>query len=213
MIPSNYEFFQSLEFDFRRGARPLSKREQALVKKYEVTNLNKSQILFLPPWLPEHEVLAIVGDSGSGKTTLATSMGYKSPTPLEPHLSALEQFENNEIAEKKLAAIGFRSIPSYLTPIENLSVGERWRVEVAHSLASGVLLDEYSSSVDRRLAKNLSITLRKHIKKNQYKNICVVSCHDDFFRRIKSGLYHLDKHARNISKSKSHTFKNARSKN
>ncbi len=184
MIPANYEFFQALEFDFRRAERKLSTRERALVEKYEVTNLNKSQIFFLPPWLPDHEVAAIIGDSGSGKTTLAIAMGYTPPKPLEPHLSALEQFESNEIAEKKLGAMGFRSIPSYLTLVENLSVGERWRVEVAHSLGSGVLLDEFSSSIDRQLAKNLSITLKKSIKQNKYKNICIVSCHDDFLEEL-----------------------------
>ena len=128
----------------------------------------------------------IVGRSGTGKTTIAKEVftaGY-----IEPHSYGTAAIVN-EMPEgipyatitKMFTAVGFSSPPSWLKPYAVLSNGERMRVDLARALLEDrdvIVFDEYTSVVDRDVAKVCSLAVNKAIR-NQNKKFIAVSCHDD----------------------------------
>jgi len=78
-------------------------------------------------------------------------------------------------------AVGFSSPPSWLKPYAVLSNGEKMRVDLARALLENrdvIVFDEYTSVVDRDVAKVCSLAVNKAIR-NQKKKFIAVSCHDD----------------------------------
>ena len=53
-------------------------------------------------------------------------------------------------------AVGFNSVPSWFKPYNILSNGEKFRVDTAIRLKSNSLFDEFTSLVDRNVAKSCS---------------------------------------------------------
>lgn len=104
---------------------------------------------------------AIVGPSGSGKTTLVTALkeGGFVETELDewsPELSILDGIAGGfEKATGALASVGLGTVPSWVRPYHVLSNGERFRANLARTLngtATDVVIDEFTSVVDRRVA-------------------------------------------------------------
>ena len=131
----------------------------------------------------------IVGPSGSGKTTIAEELwpeqtrSYSKPA-WSPRNSVLDDFPDNmpvkEIVEL-LCSVGFSSPPSWLRPFHVLSTGEKFRVEVALALAKQrdlAVIDEFTSVVDRDVAKIASAAVAKTVRRHNQKLIAV-SCHYD----------------------------------
>lgn len=81
---------------------------------------------------------------------------------------------------KMFYAVGFSSVPSWLKPYEVLSVGEKMRVDVARSLLSDdfVVFDEFTSTVDREVAKTCCLAVSKAVRKAK-KQFIAVTCHKD----------------------------------
>jgi ABC-type ATPase with predicted acetyltransferase domain len=69
-----------------------------------------------------------------------------------------------------------------------LSEGEKFRVEVALNLESNTIFDEFTSMVDRNIAKTVSEGLRKIADKENFKNITLCSCHKDFIDWVRPDL-------------------------
>jgi GNAT superfamily N-acetyltransferase len=70
-----------------------------------------------------------------------------------------------------------------LRPFNLLSNGEQYRAELAYLVASAkdgdiILIDEYTSVVDRDVAKAMSFALQKYIRREN-KKIILASCHFD----------------------------------
>jgi len=137
----------------------------------------------LPDFEPIHEfnVGLIVGSSGSGKTQLLVRrFGYK---PLETHWkkskAIISHFDNPDEAISKLLGCGLGSIPTLCKPFHVLSNGEKYRATIARKLSDGMILDEFTSEVNRETAKSLCVCLRKFINDNGRKNIVFSSCHKD----------------------------------
>jgi len=77
--------------------------------------------------------------------------------------------------------VGFSSPPSWLKPYEVLSNGEKMRVELAYNMLNDkeiICFDEFTSVVDRNVAKITSVCIQKAIRKANKKFIAV-SCHFD----------------------------------
>jgi hypothetical protein len=75
------------------------------------------------------------------------------------------------------------SVPTWLRPFHTLSNGEQYRATLAYLVASAkygevILVDEYTSVVDRDVAKAMSFALQKYIRREN-KRIIVASCHYD----------------------------------
>jgi GNAT superfamily N-acetyltransferase len=127
----------------------------------------------------------IVGPSGCGKTILAHQMfGAFDPALEWKALSVIDDFPP-EIKIADIAAIcqsvGFNTIPAWLRPYAVLSNGEKFRVEIARRIiesAELIVVDEFTSVVDRGVAKIGSHAIAKTMRKTR-KQFVAVSCHYD----------------------------------
>lgn len=137
--------------------------------------------------LPESwNVGLIVGNSGTGKTTIAkelfkdfyvTEYNYSSNCILDdmPKDCSVEEITS------MFNSVGFSSPPSWLKPYHCLSNGQKMRVDLAFSLLLNkdlIVFDEFTSVVDRQVAKIGSFAVQKTIRK-QNKKFIAVTCHHD----------------------------------
>ncbi len=129
----------------------------------------------------------IVGASGSGKTTLAKSIFgddcFKEYIDLSKPV--LEQFDKKMGYEKCaeiLNGVGLTSVPCWIRPAYTLSNGQKTRAEVALALSREnedlTVIDEWTSVVDRTVAKVMSSCISKFVQKSERK-IILLSCHYD----------------------------------
>ena len=132
----------------------------------------------------EWQIGVIVGRSGTGKTTIAKELFgeqiYNGDAYI--HDSVIDDMPTvnvNDITQM-FYAVGFGSVPSWLKPYSVLSNGEKMRVDLARALLERdfVVFDEFTSVVDRTVAKTACLAVRKAIKRTQKKFIAV-SCHED----------------------------------
>jgi hypothetical protein len=132
----------------------------------------------------------IVGPSGSGKSTIAREMfgqylvdGFDWPKdrsildgfPLELTVRTIVGL---------LSSVGFSSPPAWVRPFGALSNGQQFRVNLARTLAAAMVdglpkcVDEYSSVVDRTVARIGSAAVAKTVRRHHLQFIAV-TCHYD----------------------------------
>ena len=134
----------------------------------------------------------IYGASGSGKTTLARNIFgeniFKNTlNDDEPILNQLPQEMNYDECANILNGIGLTSVPCWIRPVKTLSNGQRARAEAALLMTSNegiVVIDEWTSVVDRTVAKAMSHCIQKFARK-QKKQIIILSCHYDILEWVK----------------------------
>lgn len=128
----------------------------------------------------------IVGSSGTGKTTIAKNLFKKDYIEKYKYSaeSILDDFDKSFTVDdivKTFNSVGFSSPPSWLKPYSVLSQGEKMRVDLARSIMEKkdlIVFDEFTSVVDRDVAKIGSAAISKTIKRTDKKFIAV-SCHYD----------------------------------
>lgn len=136
----------------------------------------------------------IVGQSGTGKSTIAKEK-FKDFYLFKEHKwddkkSVIDNFDENIKTEKiieSLTKVGFSSPLNWLKPYHLLSNGQKMRVDLARLLLEKnetVIFDEFTSVVDRDVAKITSLAVSDFIRKNNYKFIAV-SCHYDIIEWLK----------------------------
>lgn len=129
----------------------------------------------------------VVGPSGSGKTTIINDL-YKNAV-LKPFVwdngkSILDSFPNDldiHAITRLLSSVGFSSPPLWVRPFKVLSNGQRFRVEMARALAENkdlIVVDEFTSVIDRTVAKIGSAAISKAVRRAGNKFIAS-SCHYD----------------------------------
>jgi GNAT superfamily N-acetyltransferase len=128
----------------------------------------------------------IYGTSGSGKSIIAKEIfggniieSYK----WDNKKSLIDNFDNNLSMDEittALSSVGFNSIPSWLQPFNTLSNGQQFRATLARAITENdtICFDEFTSVVDRTVAKSVCVSLRKYIKRTEKKFIGI-SCHSD----------------------------------
>lgn len=127
----------------------------------------------------------IYGPSGCGKSTILNRLGDQKQIEFSHTKSLISNFdflEPNEAA-RLLSSMGLSTVPSWLRPYHTLSNGEQYRAKLAHLVGSSedgdtILVDEFTSVVDRTVAKTMSYALQKYIRKHN-KRIVLASCHYD----------------------------------
>ena len=138
-----------------------------------------TEIPDLPDLPKDFSLGLILGPSGGGKTTLLKTLGVIEIPHWSHGGSVASHFETPQDAIDQFGAVGFNSIPQMCLPYHVLSNGEKFRCDLARNLKNGALIDEYTSVVNRDVAKSASSALRKYIDKKDLKNIVLASCHDD----------------------------------
>ena len=133
------------------------------------------------PW----RVGLIVGPSGSGKSTLLRHIFGDQPALTWAGASVIDDFATalslDQIADI-CQAVGFNTIPAWLRPHAVLSNGERFRVDLARRLLempSPIVVDEFTSVVDRQVAQIGSHAVQKWIRKSEDRSFVAASCHYD----------------------------------
>jgi len=82
---------------------------------------------------------------------------------------------------ESFGAVGFNTIPAWLRPFAVLSNGEKFRVDLARrliELPDPIVVDEFTSVVDRQVAKIGSHAVQKRVRKLGRKFVAV-TCHYD----------------------------------
>jgi len=129
----------------------------------------------------------IVGASGSGKTTLAKHIYGEEAFKeiLNPSLPVIEQFPESlsyDECASMLCGVGLTAVPCWIRPAYTLSNGQKARAECALQMAKEnsnvIVIDEWTSVVDRTVAKVMSHCIQKHARKTG-KTIVLLSCHYD----------------------------------
>lgn len=134
----------------------------------------------MPSKIPKKFKLGvIVGSSGSGKSTLLKEFGVEETPIWDSNKSIISHFDTPDEAINKLGSVGLNTIPSWYKPYHVLSNGEKFRADLARKLKSGAVIDEFTSVVDRTVAKAASVALSRHIKKNDLENVVLSTCHQD----------------------------------
>jgi len=128
----------------------------------------------------------IVGSSGSGKTTIAKELFQDFYTnDKEYNGNAVIDNMPSGLSVQQITAmfntVGFATVWSWLKPYHVLSNGEKMRVDLAHALLSEsdtIVFDEFTSVVDRTVAKSASYAIGKAVRKSD-KKFVAVACHRD----------------------------------
>lgn len=126
----------------------------------------------------------IVGPSGSGKTSVMRHV-YGEPAELAwGAASVVDDFAKSlsvQAITEACSSVGFNTIPAWLRPFAVLSNGERFRVDLARrllELPDPVVVDEFTSVVDRQVAKIGAHAVQKYVRKAGRKFVAV-TCHYD----------------------------------
>lgn len=139
----------------------------------------------------DFNILCIVGASGSGKSTLLKQFNedYSSFRNNYDNTKAIiSNFNNIEDGTGKLSVVGLNSIPVWCKPRNVLSVGEGFRADIALNLDSYTIFDEFTSTIDRNVAKFTCNGLNRYIHDNELHNIVFSSCHKDFIPYLKPDI-------------------------
>ena len=164
------------------------KYTEYLYEHYDIQNKEESNVVIKNNIRLDDDnwnIGVIYGGSGTGKSTLLKTFG-KIETPIFDNnkslISNFDWLEPTEVANL-LSSMGLASIPCWLRPHSTLSNGEQYRANLAYCVSKAnnndvILIDEYTSVVDRDVAKAMSNALQKHIRRYN-KKIILASCHFD----------------------------------
>ncbi len=182
------------EFELKVSCKvPFSSRARQLEGMFDVPareKLEQHWSVKIPIEGLDWRVGLIVGPSGSGKSQIARRMyGKDFDAPLSwpkgPVIDAFDKRLSMETIAAACGAVGFNTIPSWMKPYAVLSNGEKFRVELARRLVEGkpgvpVVVDEFTSLVDRQVAKIAAHAVRKFVERSQPAMQFVgVTCHYD----------------------------------
>lgn len=138
------------------------------------------------PW----HIGLIVGPSGCGKTTIARRWFGEAAHRIEGECAKPQAIVDlfpdgmsiKDIVEL-LSAVGLSSPPAWLRPLEVLSTGQQFRAALALALATAmpgqpVVFDEYTSVVDRTVARVGSAAVARTVRRRGLQFVAV-TCHED----------------------------------
>lgn len=173
IVNDNYTQFLYDSYDIQDKEKTVT--EVPIPSKEDMEEMNKDN------W----NILLICGKSGSGKSTILREIyGDVKPIEYDYDKCVISQFPrlSEEETCDLLSSIGLASVPTWLRKPQELSNGERARLDIAKAIydANGgiVVLDEYTSVVNRSAAKSMSFALQRYARQKGLK-IIIASCHFD----------------------------------
>lgn len=136
----------------------------------------------------EWQLGVIVGPSGSGKTTLGREVLPEADIyepnnwdSTKPIIDCIDENGDFNSVTAALSSVGLGSVPSWLRPYSVLSNGEKFRADLAKIICekpSHVVIDEFTSVIDRQVAKFGSLAFQKSWRRTGGKCV-LLSCHYD----------------------------------
>ena len=117
----------------------------------------------------------IVGPSGTGKSQLLKKHYGITPDPTWDGKKGIA----SQVPYQKLGAVGLNSVPSWCRPYHVLSNGEQFRARMAAMLDTNTSFDEFTSVVDRTIAKSCSHALQRQIRNDKLTGVVFATCHYD----------------------------------
>lgn len=173
-------------FDIVRTSTPSdSFRVNALLGKFDLSRDMVNETFtgsICPP--DDWQIGVIYGRSGTGKSTVAGDVFGITPIGEYTGKSVIDDMPKGSSVDdisRAFGSVGFSSPPSWMKPYHVLSNGERMRVDIARMILGDVdqiIFDEFTSVVDRDVAKISSFAISKAIRRST-KQFVAVSCHDD----------------------------------
>lgn len=135
----------------------------------------------------------IVGPSGSGKTSMGREIfgteafyqdtGWPDGAPI---IDAIAPGGDFNAVTAALAAVGLGTVPAWLRPYGVLSNGEKFRANLARIICDAparVVVDEFTSVVDRQIAKFGALAFQKAWRRNGGQCV-LLSCHYDIIEWV-----------------------------
>ena len=173
-----YTDFLYTHYDIQDKEKTIT--EVPIPSKEDIEEMNKDN------W----NILLICGKSGSGKSTILREI-YGDVKPIEYDYSkcVISQFPRytEEEACDLLQSIGLSSVPTWLRKPQELSNGERARLDIAKAIydANGgtIVIDEFTSVVNRHAAQSMSHALQRYVRQKNLK-VIIASCHFDIIEWI-----------------------------
>ena len=171
--------------------------------------LTKTWKIDLPIEDLDWKIGLIYGPSGSGKSSISKKIwpdfyheGYQ-----WDDRAVVENFPKSAKIKditKALSSVGFSSPPDWIKRYAHLSTGQKFRAEIARLLLDDenypeiVVLDEFTSVLDRDVAKASSAAVQRYIRASN-KKFVAVTCHSDiiewlnpdWFYEVSSGQFQL----------------------
>jgi GNAT superfamily N-acetyltransferase len=129
----------------------------------------------------------VVGSSGSGKSSIGRKIFgpasvYAPAWPdRKPIVDAIALRGDFNQVTAALAAVGLGTVPAWLRPYRVLSTGQQFRANLARVICESparVVIDEFTSVVDRQTARFGSLAFQKSWRKTSGQCV-VLSCHRD----------------------------------
>ena len=163
------------------------KYTEYLYEAYDIQDKNISEVIIKNKINIDFEwnIGVIYGGSGSGKSTLLKQFGEIKDVEFDNTKSLISNFDWLEPidAANLLTSIGLSSVPTWLRSYNILSNGEQYRARMAYLIGKAeindiILIDEFTSVVDRDVAKAMSYSIGKYIRKKNLK-VIFASCHFD----------------------------------
>ena len=141
------------------------------------------------------QIGVIVGPSGSGKTSIGKELfgggkiedlysGWSKDKPIVDDIAPEGDF--NKVTGL-LASVGLGDVPSWLRPFHALSNGQQFRAGLARVLSDGgseSIIDEFTSVVDRQIAKVGALAFSKSFKRTKGRRVVLLSCHYDILEWV-----------------------------
>ena len=177
----NFDIVKSSEIKF-------TFRNKTVIDTYELNleKVNEKFIGNIDIEDKEWNIGLITGRSGTGKTTIAKKCF--DDCYFTKHEYDGESIVDNMPKDKSLTeitkvftSVGFGTVWSWLKPYHVLSNGEKMRVDLARCILENqnqIVFDEFTSVVDRVVAKTASFAIQKSVRKMN-KQFIAVSCHKD----------------------------------
>lgn len=173
IVNDNYTKYLYDNFDIQN--KVLTMTEVPLPSEKDMEQMNAS----------EWNIMLICGKSGSGKSTILREIGNIKPIEYDYQKAVISQFPNltEEEACDLLCGVGLASVPTWLRKPQELSNGERARLDLCKAIYEAgkgqiIYVDEFTSVVNRDVAKSMSYALQRYIRQNNLK-IIIASCHFD----------------------------------